>query len=105
MLAGISGVAVGCTYIDGPIAHPVYDVILENQTDQVLSVYQSGYLLGQVESGKTIKAGWDTHSAFIEIEARSLTGELVFSQNYGSGNIRKIDERTYWGIIPPLQNK
>jgi len=99
--------AVGCrsspTTQLGPISHPVYYVILENQTDQVLNIYKSGYFLGQVEPRRTINTMWDTHSAFIEIEAKSLSGELVFSDTYSSRNLEKIE--AYKGVIPPLQSK
>jgi hypothetical protein len=91
---------ISSVYACGPIIHPFYRVLLQNQTDQVLNVYQSGYLIGKVEPGKIIIAGWDTHSAYIEIEAKNLAGEIVFSDTYSSGNLKKIE--VYQGVIPPL---
>jgi hypothetical protein len=101
-LITISALAFGSTSgcIQSYSIHPVYSVLLDNQTDQVLNIYHSGYFVGKVEPRKIIIVGWDTHSSFIEIVAKNLAGETVFSDTYSERNLTKRE--VYFGVIPPL---
>ena len=104
--------AVSCEY--GKIEHPSYDLIIENKTDQTLTIStnQSG-TIGQVESGKKIMTKYDTHSTTILITAKNVQGEVVFSQTYSFGDSKnkyslqdsgKSGVYICQAVIPPLEH-
>jgi hypothetical protein len=96
--------AMGCksTYAD-----PAYDLIIENQTNQVLTIYTfDTSLVGQVEPGKTIMTYFASYFSNIPIKAENTQREIVFSETYtmqdSKYHLQKVDKSVYKAVIPPL---
>lgn len=94
--------AIGCT-----CGQPIVEIIIENQADQVLTIYYAGggTPLGNIASGEQVTIKRNADIGKFPIQARNAQGEIVFSRVYTLNNLQKIDERTYKAVIPPLQNQ
>ena len=85
---------------------PLVDLIIENRTDQVLTVILDDGLVGKVRPGdKITRKNLDISFHEYVIEAKNAQGEIVFSQSYVFEDFQKIDGGVYKVVIPPLQNK
>ena len=82
----------------------ITDIIIENQTDQVLTIYYKDTArIGDVGPGQKITISVDGSFGEYILTAKNAQGEVVFSQVYSfTTNLEKIDGRTYKGVIPPL---
>ena len=88
---------------------PLMRLIIENQTDQVLTIYIENLNLGNVEPGGNI-----TRDKFPMMEhlikALNAQGEVIFSETYtfktkDKYHLQETDEQVYKAVIPPLENK
>ena len=81
------------------------DLIIENQTDQVLNIIVNEYPVGEVKSGSKITRH-DTSMYFNQyiIEAKNTHSQIVFSKAFTFEELIKIDNRVYKVIILPLSN-
>ena len=102
-------ILTGCT-----CAEPLVDIVIENQTDQVLTIYYAGggAPLGDIAPGEQITIKRDMNIGEYPITAKNRQGKVVFSQVYSfTTNLERIDGkgaspygRIYKGVIPPLEN-
>ncbi len=83
---------------------PLRDLVIENQTNQVLTIILDDVLVGEVRPGDKITAN-DFPIGFSEyvIEAKDAQGEIVFSRSYVFEDFQKVDDGVYKVVIPPLQ--
>ncbi len=113
---------VGCncnndTTSEHLLIEPAVDIVIENQTDQVLTIYvdSRGNPTGIVEPGKSVTTGAGSNSGRYLITAKNAQGEIVFSETYtfmpeDKYHLQKTDEvhkgvvAVYKAVIPPLQN-
>lgn len=104
MLLAILTTTVGCLY-PLPFSDPLFDMVLENQTDQTLTIYAGGIApVGNVSPGQQIiLKDRDSNRSEFPIIAKNAEGEVVFSYIYTYKDLQKIDERTYKAVIPPLE--
>jgi len=92
---------VGCT-----CGSRLFDMVIENQTNQILTIYSGEWRVGDVEPDKQIVIE-DLVIDFgkYPITAKNTEGEIVFSEIYSfTTNLERLDSRTYKAVIPPLQN-
>lgn len=92
----------------GTCGEPLVDIVIENQTDQVLTIYYAGggTPLGDIAPGEQITIRRDWNIAQYPITAKNAQGEVVFSQVYSfTTNLQRIDGRIYKAVIPPLQHR
>ncbi len=93
-------IVIGCT------CGNLFDMVIENHTDQILTIYSGEREIGDVEPGEQIVVK-DLVVDFGKylIIAKNTQGEVVFSETYSfKTNLEKINGRTYKGIIPPLKS-
>jgi hypothetical protein len=96
---------------------PLIDIIIENQTDQVLTIYlgSDNYLLGNVNAGNQITTKAPLDIGKYEITAKNIYGYTVFSETYthyteDKYQLFEVDEKhqgvvkVYKAIIPSLKN-
>lgn len=99
ILIGLLAVSSGC------VGSPIFDLVIENQTDQVLTIYMYSdtHPVGKVEPGKTIITQIEGNRGEYPIKAKNVAGEVVFSETYSfKTNLQRIDGRVYKAVIPPL---
>ena len=98
----------GCIY-----GEPFVEIIIENQTDQVLTIYYAlednftglGAPLGDISPGEQITIRRDINIGEYPVTAKNMRGEVVFSQVYSfTTNLQWVDGWTYKAVIPPLQD-
>lgn len=96
MLALVLAASVACW------GERIVDLIIENQTEQVLIVTLDGGLVGEVLPGSRIIRKDLTMSLFeYLIEAKNTAGEIVFSQVFTFEDLQKVDARVYKFVISP----
>ena len=73
---------IGCEF--GPSGSPLFDLMIENQTNQTLTIYvdSRGDPTGIAEPGKVITTGIDGNRGRYLITAKNVQGEIVFSETY-----------------------
>ena len=104
---------VGCGC---PVGSPLIDIIIENQTDQVLTIYYAGggSPLGDIAPGEQVTIKRDMNLGEYPITAKNAQGEIVFSETYtfmldDKYHLQETDEvhegvvKVYKAVIPPLQ--
>jgi len=82
---------------------PEFYLIIENQTNQILTVYIENDLYGNVNPNESVKIQWLIQGKY-SIQAINKQGETVFSKTFLFTELKKIDEKTYKVIIPPISN-
>jgi hypothetical protein len=82
------------------------DIIIENQTEHVLTIYVNDYLVGDVKPGAQITRE-DANRDIGEylIEAKNAQGEIVFSRTFTFETLQRINGRLFKVVIPPLQGQ
>ena len=89
---------------------PLMDLIIENQTAQVLTVYVDDYEVGDVgPGGQIIWADAPGNMSRYIIEAKNTQGEAVFSETFtfetrDKYHLQQIKDGVYKAVIPPLQS-
>ena len=83
---------------------PIVNLIIENQTDQVLTIIFDGGLVGNVGASDKVVQQIDVGMSEYAIEAKNVQGETVFYQSYIFEDFQEVDEDVFKVIIPPLQN-
>jgi len=112
----VSGIPSGCyseDSIEAPVGggSPLFDIVIENQTDQVLTIYYEDFKVGTFgPAGHIVIKSLDLEMGRYPIKAMDEKGEIVFSEIYtfipnDKYHLKKIEERLYKGVIPPLQDK
>ena len=92
----------------GCVGSPIFDLMIENQTDQILTIYMYSdtHPIGKAEPGKTVTTQIEGNRGAYPIKAKNAQGEVVFSETYSfKTNLQRVDTRVYKAVIPPLQNK
>ncbi len=99
MLTLILTASTGCIYR----GRPLRNLMIENQTDQVLTIILDEEVVGEVRpGGSIIKNNFDISFSEYEIEAKNAQGETVFSRRYVFEDFQKIDGGVYKVIISQL---
>ena len=81
---------------------PNFDIIIENQTSQNLTVYINKDKVGTVEPGKQIVAKNAPGSTWTFLTtAENMEQEIIFSQNLTRPQMQRINETLYKIVIPP----
>lgn len=85
---------------------PLFDLIINNNTNQTLQVSVNGYKLGNVKPGEQItRENTPRDIGEYRIEARNTQGKIVFSQTFTWENLQEIERgKVYKAVIPPLQS-
>ena len=89
---------------------PLMDLIIENQTTQVLTVYVDDHEVGDVGLGGQITwADAPGNMSRYIIEAKNTKGETVFSETFtfetkDKYHLQQIKDGVYKAVIPPLQS-
>jgi hypothetical protein len=98
MLMVISASSVACW------GSPLFDLMIENQTGQTLTVFIDGLRIGEVGPGGQItrkNTPWDIGEYLIE--AKNAQGEVIFDETLTRSDMQRIDnKRIYKATIPPL---
>lgn len=84
------------------------EVIIENQTEQILAIYKDGYKLGDVQPGERISTFGTINTGEWPIMAKNSKEKTVFSETYTHNpddpyHLQKIETGVYKAVIPPLQ--
>ena len=99
MLTLILAASAGCIYRGSPLV----DLIIENRTDQVLTVILDDGLVGKVRPGdKITRKNLDISFHEYVIEAKNAQGEIVFFRRYVFEDFQKIDGGVYKVVISQL---
>ncbi|MFC2007554.1 hypothetical protein ACFLVB_03030 [Chloroflexota bacterium] len=114
----ISLVASGCgsDYAKSPTepvggGSPLMRLVVENQTDQVLTIHFENLSSDSVEpGGQIILRNLSMNSGSYPIIAKNPQGETVFSETFtfkteDKYHLQELEERVYKAVIPPLQIK
>jgi len=78
------------------------DLVIENQTEDVLTIYRNDYLIGDVEPGEQITKEVPRDIGDHLIVAKNAQGEIVYSKKYTP---RDLEEADYKVVIPPVADK
>lgn len=87
-----------------------FDILIENQTDQVLTIFDENYEVGSAEPGEQIIMKNQSMNRYRHtIKAANAEGEIVFSEIYTLSpndkyHLQEIEERLYKAVIPPLED-
>ena len=92
---------IGCIYRGSPIV----DLIIENQTDQVITIVLDGGLVGKVRASDMITKQIDIGMSEYVIEAKNTQGKIVFSRSYDFEDFQEVDEDVYKVVITSLEDK
>ncbi|OGO18752.1 MAG: hypothetical protein A2Z15_02910 [Chloroflexi bacterium RBG_16_50_11] len=90
----------GCIYR----GTPEITLLIENQSGEILTIYDEYSLIGNVNSNETIQYLSSLATGKWLINAKNAQGEIVFSKKFAFEELQKIDDRTYKAIIPPFPN-
>ncbi len=88
----------------------LFDMVIENQTDRVLTIYyDKTYEVGVIEAGGSITQKVSMNRGSYPITAKNTQGEVVFSETFtfipdDKYHLQKIEEQVYKAVIPPLQS-
>ena len=82
------------------------DLLIENQTEQLLTIYVHGEKISDVQPRAQINIMSDMNVGVYEIEARNSQGEIVFSEIYTYNpndkyHLQKIGDGVYKAVILP----
>jgi hypothetical protein len=79
---------------------PSFDLVVENQTAQALTIYVNDGLLGNVEPGGEVTR-YNTPGDISEfsIVAKSPQGETVFSKKFSRQQMQQVDSDTFKVVI------
>ena len=86
-------------------------LIIENRSDQVLTIYHDNYQVGSVEPGGRIDDdNTSMNTGRYPIEAKNAQGEVVFSETFtfkpkDKYHLQQVEERVYRAVIPPITTK
>jgi hypothetical protein len=96
-------VSSGCAPVEPAVyGVPSFDIVVENQTDQVLTIYEERFSRGEVAPKGQI--AFEGVGGEWLITAENAHGEEVFSEVFTfKTNLIQIDRRTYKAVIPPLK--
>jgi len=78
-----------------------FDLVIENKTTQILTVYMDNYAIGTVEQGKRIvnQKVPGNASPFL-IVAKNAQGEIVFSKTLRVSEMEQIGKNIFKVVIP-----
>ena len=83
---------------------PNFNLLVENRTTQVLTIYVVGVLIGTVEPGQQITHEIPGAVGKLLLVAKNARGETVFSQTLAFDKTQQVNRNTYKVVIPPLQS-
>lgn len=103
LLTTIQAILGGCIYQGSPIV----EVIIENQTNQILSIYIDDDKIGDVQPGEQIMQSGSGDEGEWHIKAKNSQGKTVFSETFtydpdDEYHLKKIESGVYKAVIPPL---
>jgi hypothetical protein len=82
-----------------------FKLVVENQSQYVLTIYVNDYKMGNVNPGKQIEDSFSVDTGKFKIEAKNLRVETVFSKIFTFDQMERIDNKKIWKVvIPSLQN-
>jgi hypothetical protein len=78
---------------------PAFNLVIENQTTQTLTIYLNGGSFGTVKAGEQITIKSDSATGKYSIMAKSAQGETVFSKTFTVEQMQIVDSKTYKIVI------
>ena len=82
-----------------------FNLVIENQATQDLTIYLDKEQIGNVASGKTITKS-EIPGASIEylVVAKNVQGEIIFSKTLTRSEMQYLGKDTFKIVIPPLKD-
>jgi hypothetical protein len=99
MLIVVSASSIACEFL--------FDMVIENQTSQTLTIYLDGRQLGTVvPSGNITATGLPSSVNMFLVVAKSAQGETVFSKTLSRQQMQSIGRTkpVYKVVIPPQES-
>jgi len=81
---------------------PLFELIVENQTEYDLTININDNEIGNVSSGEQISKRLLIETAEFHIEAKNIEGGTIFSKTLTFEQMQEIESRVYKVVIPPL---
>lgn len=78
---------------------PAFNLVIENQTTQTLTIYLNGGSFGTAEPGGQIIIKSSSATGKYSIIAKSAQGETVFSKTFTVEQMQTVDSKTYKVVI------
>jgi hypothetical protein len=90
--------------VSAQACEPYIHLVIENKTEQTLSVFVDGVLIGKIEPGNQITEKYPGGSFKYKysIVAKNEQGEIIFSEKISQQQMQYVGSGNYKVVIPPL---
>jgi hypothetical protein len=97
----IAIISMGASSCPAILGDPAHYLVIENQTQQTLTIYYSYGEIGKAVPGGNVTASMGISVSEGIIAAKNARGELIFLRRYTSEDYKNIGNFYYKAVIPP----